>query len=175
MQTTISRIEQVTADWPAEPREAAQRLTDYYGEPDEITPSYLIWHEKAKPWKRTMLSKQQSRHDFPSTHYDYVQQTIDYRVPVDRVGDLAAYDGSIIVDRTPGELSARCGGTSKNFLAINLAHDIVEGRKTVDEARRVYGEVAKRFDEGDKDRLTQEFTFALPQGPTGDADRPVGA
>lgn len=173
MQTAPSSIEAAIRDWPDEPRESARRLTDYYGEPDEVTPSFLIWHEKAKPWKRTVLSRQQARHDFPSTHNDFVEQTIDYRVPVGKIGELGAFDGSVLVDRTRGELSARCGGTSKNFLAINLAVDIAEGRRTVDEARRVLAEVAKRFDEGDKDPLTQAFQFDIPQGRTGDPDRPV--
>jgi hypothetical protein len=160
-------------DWPKEPRESAESLIEYYGEPDEATPSFLIWFERARPWKRTVVSRQSVRHDFPSTHMDHVEQTIDFRVPVGQVDALAAYDRSVIVDGTRGELSARCGGTSKNFLAINLAVDIIEGRRSVEEARRVYAEVAKRFDEGDKDRLTQEFTFDLPDGDTADPDQPV--
>jgi hypothetical protein len=173
METTTSLVERITGDWPDEPRESAQRLVDTYGEPDETTESFLIWHRKAKPWKRTVLSKQQAKHDFPSAHYDFVEQTIDYRVPVEKIGELGAYDGSVIVDRTRGELSARCGGTSKNFLALNLAHEIVEGRMTADEARQRYAEVARRFDEGDTDRLTEEFTFSLPHDATGDPDEPV--
>jgi hypothetical protein len=33
----------------------------------------------------------------------------------------------VIVERTKGELSARCEGEEANFLAINLAHQIVTG------------------------------------------------
>lgn len=93
-------VDRVTERWPKEPRESAQRLIDTYGQSDEVTESLLIWHEKASPWKRTVLSKQQAVHEFPSHHLDYVKQTIDYRVPVEKVGDLVRYDGSVIVDRT---------------------------------------------------------------------------
>ena len=164
-------IDEAIAAWPKEPKESARRLIEYYGEPDEVTPSQLVWHEKAKPWKRTVLTAQEARHDFPSPHTDFVEQVIDYRVPVDKVAELAAYDGSVIVDRTRGELSARCGGSSKNFLAINLAVDIINGRRTADDARRVYAEVARKFDEGQKDPLTEDFQFQMPMGATGDPDR----
>jgi hypothetical protein len=40
---------------------------------------------------------------------------------------LAEYDGRVIADSTKGELAARCGGTSMNFVAVNLAHDIIKG------------------------------------------------
>jgi hypothetical protein len=66
------------------------------------------------------------------------------------------------------------GGTPKNFLAINLAVEIVQGKRTVDEARRVYAEVAKRFYQGETDPYTQEFRFDLPRGGTGDPDHPMG-
>jgi hypothetical protein len=173
MPATTTAPHGLIQDWPDEPRQSAESLIDYYGEPDEATASFLIWFERAQPWKRTVVSRQSVRHDFPSTHMDHVEQTIDYRVPVGQVDALAAFDRSIIVDGTRGELSARCGGTSKNFLAINLAVDVVEGRRSVEEARQTYADVAKRFDEGDKDRLTQEFTFDLPKGDTADPDVPV--
>ena len=43
---------------------------------------------------------------------------------------------------TAGWISARCHDEQANNLALNLAHEIVTGRKTVDEARAYY---AKKF------------------------------
>src|ERR1700730_5479015 len=51
--------------------------------------------------------------------------------------NLAVFDGSVLVDRTKGEMSARCEGEAANFLALNLADDIVHGRKDVESAERV--------------------------------------
>jgi hypothetical protein len=48
----------------------------------------------------------------------------------------------VIVERTAGEVSARCHDEQANFLALNLMHDIVCGSKSVDEARTYY---AKEF------------------------------
>jgi len=47
-------------------------------------------------------------HDFPKPHMDMLLQSIDYPVPPDKFDELAAYDGSVIAERTKGELAARC-------------------------------------------------------------------
>lgn len=130
-----------TQGWPQESREAAQLVIDKYGEPDEAGPSQLIWHQPG-PWKRIVASRTFFQHDFPVPHIDAVESVIDYRVPPDKFSSLAAFDGSVVVERTAGEVSARCHDEQANFLALNLMHDIVTGAKTVDEARAYY---AKEF------------------------------
>ncbi|MBS3649571.1 hypothetical protein KEU06_13225 [Pseudaminobacter sp. 19-2017] len=130
-----------TESWPEESREAAQLVIDQYGEPDEITDSQLIWNSPG-PWKRIVASKAFYEHNFPAPHTDSVESVIDYRVPVEKFSELAEFDGSVIVERTAGEVSARCHDEQANLLALNLMHDIVTGAKTVDEARAYY---AKEF------------------------------
>lgn len=127
--------------WPDESKEAAQLVIDAYGEADEVTESQLIWHHPG-PWKRIIATKAYFDHHFPAPHIDAVESVIDYRVPVDKFDDLAAFDGSVIVERTAGEVSARCHDEQANFLALNLMHDIVTGAKSVQEAREYY---AKEF------------------------------
>jgi len=58
--------------------------------------------------------------------------------PPEKVSDITAFDGSVVVNRTRGELSARCHDEEANNLALNLANDIIEGKKTVQEARDYY-------------------------------------
>lgn len=132
---------QYIEDWPEESREAAGLVIEQYGEPDEATASELIWNRPG-PWKRIVASRAFYRHNFPVPHIDSVESVIDYRVPPDKVSDLARFDGSVVVERTAGEVSARCHDESANFLALNLMHDIVTGEKSVDDARRYY---AKEF------------------------------
>lgn len=127
--------------WPEESREAAQLVIDQYGEPDEATDSELVWHRRG-PWKRLIASKAFHRHEFPAPHHDSVESVIDYRVPADMFTALAEFDGSVVAERTTGEVSARCHDEQANNLALNLMHDIVRGKKSVDEARRYY---AKEF------------------------------
>ena len=158
------------ADWPKEPRASARWLVEYYGDPDEHSASQLIWYGTPDGWKRTVLSREETPHDFPLPHSDYVQQFIDYHVPVEMFSKLAAYDGSVIVERTKGELSARCGGTSMNFVAINLAHDIITRARTVAEARDECARLFASFHLGIEQPYTKSFQFAVARGGTIDRD-----
>lgn len=71
-----------------------------------------------------------------------MESFIDYRVPPEKITPLAEFDGSVIVERTAGEVSARCHDEQANFLALNLMHDVVTDRRTVADARAYY---AKEF------------------------------
>lgn len=132
---------EIIRDWPKESRESAKLVIDKYGEPDEATESQLIWQEPG-PWKRIVASKAFYRHNFPAPHIDAVESFIEYRIPPEKFTELAEFDGSIVVERTAGEVSARCHDEEANFLALNLMHDIVTGARSVEEARDYY---AKEF------------------------------
>ena len=132
---------QQVQQWPEESREAAQLVIDQYGEPDEVTETQLTWH-KPGPWKRIVASKTFFQHNFPAPHIDAVESVIDYRVPVEKFTPLAEFDGSVVIERTAGEVSARCHDEQANSLALNLMHDIVTGAKSAQQAREYY---AKEF------------------------------
>jgi hypothetical protein len=123
--------------WPEESREAAQLVIEKYGEPDEESGSLLISNAPG-PWKRIVAYRDFDPHNFPAPHNDSVESFVQHAVPPGKTGQLAQFDGSVVFNRTRGELSARCHDEESNFLALNLAHDIVEGRRTVQEARDYY-------------------------------------
>jgi len=125
--------------WPQESREAAQLVIDKYGEPDEASESQLLWHNRGK-WKRIVASKAHFHHEFPVPHRDSVKCVIDYRVPVEKFTPLARFDGSVVVERTTGEVSARCHDEEANNLALNLMHDIVTEVRNVEQARAYYAQ-----------------------------------
>lgn len=155
--------------WPEEAREAAQLVIDQYGKPDESTDTQLTW-QKPGPWKRIVASRAFYSHHFPVPHYDSVESVIDYRVPPEKVTALAQFDGSVIVERTVGEVSARCHDEQANFLALNLMHDIVTDAKTVDEARAYY---AKEFADYRRKKPTpymEKLHFSAAKGDTADPD-----
>lgn len=121
------------------------------------------------PWAAPGASKVFYRHNFPAPHIDSVESFINYRVPIDKFSPLAEFDGSIIAERTAGEVSARCHDEQANFLALNLMHDIVIGTKTVQEARSYYG---KEFLVYRRKKLTpyMEGLRFEPHGNTADPD-----
>jgi hypothetical protein len=166
-----STMEGAMSDWAPAAREAATFMTNKYGPPAEMTPTMAVWHNTG-PWKRTIVYREAVQHNFPMPHPDVLEQFIDYRVPPDRYDELAMYDGSVIAERTKGELSARCDKEGANFLALNLAHEIATGRRTPEDARRMYGEQIKMMKAGQMTPYTSGLMFTPP--PSGnDPDRPI--
>ncbi len=98
-----------------------------------------------------------------------MQQWIDYKAPAERYDDLAMYDGSVVSERTAGEISARCDKEGANFLALNLANDIVTGKRAVDDARKMYGEQIMAMKAKRPAPYTEKLLFQVPSG-TGDPD-----
>lgn len=132
-------FEQTVAMWPERPRLGARQMMLKYGPPQEITSEQIVWRN-AGPYKRIMVTKTEIPHDFPLPHMDFMEHTIEYMVPVDKTDELIAFDGSSTINRTAGELSARCDLEGHNVLTLNLDHDIVTGKKTVEQARKAFGE-----------------------------------
>ncbi|MGE0760807.1 MAG: hypothetical protein AB7O38_27605 [Pirellulaceae bacterium] len=146
-------------------------MAEKYGRPNEALQSRLIWYANG-PWKRTIVYRDEVPHNFPKPHTDLLEQFIDYKVPVEKFSELAAYDGSVIPERTKGEMSARCDMEEMNFLALNLAHDIVTGQRSVEESRDMYARTATDFMSGNPSDYTTGLLFAAPGGPTADFDSP---
>jgi hypothetical protein len=166
-------VEKLIADWPAKPKEVAKKMVEQYGQPNEATPTHLVWLKNG-PWKYTILFSEEVPHNFPMKHTDVLEQVIDYKVPPDKFDELAAYDGSVTVRRTKGEMSAMCDKEEMNYLALNLANDIVTGKMGVEEARKFYGKVAMAFMKGEKHEYTQKLVFhQAAKGGTADPDEPL--
>jgi hypothetical protein len=165
----VEHASDIIRQWPEQSREAAQLVLDAYGAPHEATETQLVWR-RAGPWKRIVATKTYYDHNFPAPHIDCVESVIDYRVPPEKVSDLVAFDGSVIVERTAGEVSARCHDEQANFLALNLMHDIVTGAKNVEEARSYY---AKEFADYRRKKPTpymQRLRFRPGDGAAADPD-----
>jgi len=164
-------VEQMIAGWKSKPHEVARAMLAKYGLPEEATPIRLIWHHTG-PWKRTEVVNEEIPHNFPKPHMDMLLQVIDYPVPPDKFDELAAYDGSVIAERTKGELAARCDMEEANFLTLNLAHDIVTGIRSVAQARQFYAEVMQ---EKRPTEYLQGLRFQVPRTAQGDPDRQLMA
>jgi hypothetical protein len=128
--------------WPVESRVAAGKMIELYGKPDVEAGTFLVWNNKG-PWDRITVFRTGVLHRFPFEHFDVVEQTLAYRVPEEKLDDLIMFDGSLLIDRTRGTVSARCDAESSNVLALNLAHEIVTGKKSVADARLAYALIVR--------------------------------
>ena len=171
MRMDRASVQRSMSGWHPASQEAANAMMAKYGAPASMTPDMMVWN-RTGPWKRTIIYREAVQHDFPMPHPDVMEQFIDYRVPTDRVDELAMYDGSVIVERTKGEMSARCDKEGANFLAINLANEIAMGRRTPEDARRMYGEQIKMMKAGQMTPYTSGLMFT-PPARGNDPDRPI--
>ena len=57
-----------------------------------------------------------------------------------------------------------------NFVAINLANDIITGKRSVEEAREEYSKLYQAYKNEEKPAYTQQFQFEVAKGKTADPD-----
>jgi hypothetical protein len=162
----------IIEQWPDAPRRTAEKILKHYGPPNEATPSKLFWY-RVGPWSRMELTADEVLHHFPTPHTDYFTQYVDYRVSATKAGELVAFDGSVIVDRTAGQIGARCDDEAFNTLTLNLAVEIIEGRRSVEDARRLYAETAAAYSMGRDAPYAERLLFAPPTGQTADPDEAI--
>jgi hypothetical protein len=118
-ETTVDMdfIKSVINDWNATSKKAANLTIEQYGPPNEATQSRLIWYNNG-PWKRTIVYRDEIPHDFPAPHTDVIENYINHTVPIEMYSDLAKFDGSVIVERTRGEVSSRCDTEAVIYLPL---------------------------------------------------------
>lgn len=146
--------------WPEASQAAAKEMTEKYGKPQIASDEMLVW-VKNGIWNRTIVFKKEVDHDFPMPHKDVVQQFVSYKVAnLDKGDELVKFDGSVVVDRTQGEISARCDKEANNILALNLADDVATGKKTVAQARAAYAQNIAQEMKGEKPAYIQKLIFS---------------
>ncbi|WP_052131424.1 hypothetical protein [Planococcus sp. CAU13] len=166
----MEQVEAIIRLWPETSRMAAEQTIGFYGPPNEATASRLFWFYNG-PWKRTVVYRDEIPHDFPEPHSDMLESVIDYHVPPDKVSDIAAFDGSIIVERTKGEVAARCDLEAANILALNMMHEIVTGKKTVKQARKFTASEMAAYAMNRPAPYAERIQFELPETKQYDTDK----
>ena len=166
----VGEVERIIESWPAAQKNVAQQMLEKYGPPNEATPTKLFWYGNA-PWKRTVLTSDVVAHNWPTPHSDFLTQVIDYRVPAEMFDDIALFDGSILLDRTRGEVAARCDSEAANVLGMNMVHEIVTGKRSYEEAREISQQNTVAYNMGRAAPYAERILFEVPQGGTEDLDR----
>ena len=170
---TQAEVDAIIENWPAAPKKVVPEVIKRYGPPNEATPTMLVWHDSG-PWKRTIVTSDETAHNFPTPHTDYISQTLNYDVPPEKLAALAEFDGSLILYRTAGQVTATCDNEAANLLTVNLMHDIITGRRTVEEARKEFGEQTAAWLMNREAPYTDDVLFVQPsEAETGYRDEPV--
>jgi hypothetical protein len=171
-QASLEEVERIVEKWPDAPRNVARQMLEKYGPPNEATPTKLFWYRNGV-WKRTEITSDAVAHNWPAPHTDFLTQVIDYRVPPELVHLITMFDGSIIVDRTKGEVAARCDSEAANVLGLNMVAEIVTGKRTFEEAREASSQSTVAYNMGRSAPYAERLQFAVPNGGTEDLDKPM--
>lgn len=156
-------------NWPVDRQVLAAHLVTRYGEPREVTAQSLTWYDNGV-WKRTVLYKEGDLHRFPLPHRDVLWQTINYKVPLNKVVPLLTYDGSILIDHTRGEVTVHCDSEEANTLILNIANDIVTGSDTVEQALAYHGQVVEGMRIHEPEDYPKKLRFKPPKTNATTAD-----
>ncbi|WP_156290164.1 hypothetical protein [Oceanobacillus salinisoli] len=168
----MEMVQTIINNWNAMSKKSAELTIEQYGPPNEAIPSRLIWYNNG-PWKRTIVYRDEIPHDFPQPHTDVIEQVIDYRVPPEMFNELAKFDGSLIVEKTRGEVSSRCDMEAANFTAINVMNDICTGKLTAEKGRNLLCEVMSAYMMNRPAPYAETFQFKVSTGETFDTDKVI--
>ena len=116
-----------TADWPLAARTVIEEIIDRYGEPNEMSADRLVWRYNS-PWKRTVVYCRGRL---------VLEQAVEYRFPPTHIADIAQFSSNIVVRPIAEELIAVGDNERLNRILLNLAHDILIGVRTSEEAREM--------------------------------------
>ncbi|MEX0619455.1 MAG: hypothetical protein WDZ76_07270 [Pseudohongiellaceae bacterium] len=163
LSTTVSAqgvsVGEAISEWPQGQQDTVQMMIEKYGEPSGATNDRVVWTESDGPWDETIVYREAIEHEFPMPHEDYLEQSVFLEVPADKMDELSEFDGSIIVYRTEGRIAARCDKEAANFLALNLAHDIINDDKSVERAREEYADAIREMLSGTTPEIMSQLTF----------------
>ena len=117
--------------WPAFSKTVAEAMLEKYGAPDMLDGDSVRWNDNGS-WKKTIVRR------VPREGEDVLEQTISYDVPRDKRAALSKLDIMLKVNALDKELSATSESEETNFLALNLADEVVHDKRTPEDAREYY-------------------------------------
>jgi hypothetical protein len=133
---TSASPETVVGIWPPAQRVAARALIEKYGRPAQYDSHALAWFNNGI-WKRTVVYRR-SPLGGKNADKEFLQQTVGYIVPSDKIEALKRFDKRLEVSQTAGEMTFTSDREATNLLALNLADEIVTGKRTVASARAFF-------------------------------------
>ena len=154
----VQTPETVIQNWPEHPRSTARALIAKYGEPDRFTDKDLVWNKNG-PWQKTIVHRTAPEGFMHGK--DILEQSIDYTVPEGKIAALKSFDSRLKFDKASGELSSSGESENLNYLALNLADEVVTDKRTPDEARDFYRRTVKLSESGKSSAYMDGFVFPL--------------
>jgi hypothetical protein len=129
----VSGAPSMIAARPEDSRATAEEIVQEYGPPDGVQAGRLSWTSRG-PWRSIVVHRGAAAPGRPGG----VRQSVAYDVPVGRWRALGAFERGVEYDPVARELVARSGAETTNILALNLADEVVRGRRSAADACEFY-------------------------------------
>ncbi|HEX4046920.1 MAG TPA: hypothetical protein VH309_03755 [Elusimicrobiota bacterium] len=159
--------------WPRRERAVARAMLEKYGRPAQFDRRQLVWFNKGI-WKRTIVYRRSPRFSAKAPDAEFLQQTVGYIVPADKIAALERFDPRIEVSPTAGELGFISDSEGTNLLGLNVADEVVTGRRSVSDARAFFARTSRLAASGKSSPFLRKLLFPVDNkryiAPTG-ADR----
>jgi hypothetical protein len=147
-------------DWPEHPRLVARAMMEKYGPPDLLGPTFMEWAPNSS-WLRIVVFRFAAATD-PTGEDEVLAQSVSYVVPQSKRDALSEFGHNLRYDPQSFELTSRSASEEANFLALNLADDIVGGRKEVDDAVRFFRKTLAQAQAGRWSPYLEKLLFKSP-------------
>jgi len=157
--------ESVILLWPAYSYRLARRMIARYGLPVDFTEDRVVWRDNG-PWKRTVVYRSPPTDGLFRKTRGRLEQSVRYEFPKDRTAALTEFDRTIEADEKEGLLTARTDDETSNLLALNLADEVLRGRRTPKDAAEFRAKTARLRDSGKSAPYLERLLFvANPESP----------
>jgi hypothetical protein len=145
---------QTVLGWPDASRQVAELMIDRYGGPDRLSSDRLDWFDRGD-LKRIVVRALALKGP------GILETTVRYDAPRGAIGLLSLKDCVVVPNGDAGELSAFSDDEASGVLALNVAHEVMTGRRTVDSARAFYAETLEMRAAGKSSRYTDRLLFTV--------------
>jgi hypothetical protein len=134
--------ESAIRQWPAFSRSAARAMIAKYGEPSQFDGRMLAWFNNGI-WRRTIVYRDPVRFPGRAPGRNVLQQTIAYLAPQEKVDELRRFSPRLNASLTAGEMTFTSESEGKNIMAMNLADEIVVGKRDVATAQDFFSKTSR--------------------------------
>jgi hypothetical protein len=153
--------EAVIGNWSGYSRLQAAKLMQEYGPPDRVKHAELVWNDKGV-WRKIRVWDVTPYFD-SDVGAPNLEQTISYSIPPKLRRQLGSFAGELRVSSDGAELSARGVSEEEILLTLNLSDDIIQGRRTPDDANRFYDTALQLAMAAKSSPYMQRLLFSPPQ------------
>jgi hypothetical protein len=155
---TLAQTQALIAGWPARSRHAAGALLEKYGAPDSAMADGLTWRRRGD-WERVEVHRDEA----PATRLGLIENVVRYDAPAGSWRDIYMMDLGVSYEPIGKLLSAASRSEETNTLALNVAFDVISGRRSFEDARVFYKRTTRLALAGKSSTYTRGLLFKPAQ------------